>query len=292
VIHSVVGDPKVIEAAAKTLVPAVKAAGVRRVVYLSTASVHGQNPQDGTTEDSPLSDQQEIAYNNAKVRAELMILSDARRLGVEVIALRPSVVFGPRDRWVSVLANELESGRAWLIDGGQGICNSIYVDNLIHAIRLALECEAAATGKAYLVGDAERVTWADFYDAVATGMRIKPSGIQHIATPEFQRPGIMDLLEGVRASDAAQKVIAQIPARLKSVAKGAVRGFRSVVMPDPWVLPGRKPVPCPTLEMVRLQQCRYRLPWSKAERMLGYQPVETFQTGIERSLAWLRWARS
>src|SRR4051812_18732823 len=38
VVHSVVGDADVIENAARVLYPAAQAAGVRRIVYLSTAS--------------------------------------------------------------------------------------------------------------------------------------------------------------------------------------------------------------------------------------------------------------
>ena len=54
VIHAVTGDPRTI---LDTLAPVYRAAdacGVRRLIYLSTASVHGQAPAAGTDEWTPL----------------------------------------------------------------------------------------------------------------------------------------------------------------------------------------------------------------------------------------------
>jgi nucleoside-diphosphate-sugar epimerase len=290
-VHAIVGDPDIIEASARALIPAARAAGVKRVVYLSSASVHGQNPTPGTTEETALSDRQEIAYNNAKVRAEQIIAESARGSSVELITLRPSIVFGPRDRWITTLVQDLELGRAWLLKGGEGVCNTIYVDNLVHAIRLGFTCGTEAIGQAYLVGDRERITWAELYHSVATRLGIDPTTIQSLESPSFPKPSVAARLDGIRSSKAAQKVIARVPTILKSVAKGAVKGLKPSPMPNPWFLPNTAG-PNPTLEMARLQECTYQLPWSKAHRLLGYEPVETFQTGLDRSLAWLEWAKS
>lgn len=290
VVHAVVGDPRVIEEAAAALVPAAVTAGVRRVVYLSTASVHGQNPAPGTTEDSPLSDGQDIDYNNAKVRAERVLFADAARHKVELIALRPSIVFGPRDRWITTLADELQRGVAWLINDGSGLCNTIHVDNLVHAVRLSLAAPASATGHAYLVGDGELVTWADFYRETAAGLRIDPQSIHQIAVPTFPAKSWLSRLDGLRASPTAQRLIAQVPRVLKGVAKGAIKGLSPEPQPSSWSLP-HGAGPTPSREMVLLQQCGYRLPTAKAERLLGYQPPISFAEGLDRTLSWLKWTR-
>ena len=291
VVHSVVGDGRVIEAAAAALIPAAAAAGVRRVVYLSTASVHGQNPPAGTSEESVLSDRQDVSYNNAKVRAERILFRDAKAASLELFALRPSVVFGPRDRWITTLAAELENNVAWLIEGGRGICNSIYVDNLVHAVRLALGAGASAAGQAYLVGDAETITWAELYGKTCDGLGLSRDRIHDVAVPSFPARGWGDRLDGVRSSPLAQRLIAHVPRKLKTVAKGAIKGLKPEVMPTSWVLPSR-PGPSPTQEMVRLQQCSYRLPQTKAQRELNYQPPVTLAEGLDRTLAWLRWTKS
>ncbi len=292
VVHAVVGDPRGIEESAAALMPAITRAQIRnpRVVYLSTASVHGQSPAHGTTEESRLSDAQEVDYNNAKVRAERVLFADAARHMVELVALRPSVVFGPRDRWVTTLADELTRGVAWLINGGTGICNTVYVDNLVHAVRLSLGAPAAALGQAYLVGDREQVSWSDFYRETALGLGFDPATIHRIPTPSFPAKSWTSKLDGLRASPTAQKLLAQVPRVVKGVAKGAIKGLSPSPEYSSWYLPGT-PSPAPSREMVLLQQCVYRLPHAKAERLLGYQPPVSFAEGLKATLDWLNWTR-
>ena len=66
------------------------------MIYLSSASVHGQSPVPGTDETSPLQSRQPIPYNRSKIEAERR-LSRARSSGaVELVILRPGIVYGPR----------------------------------------------------------------------------------------------------------------------------------------------------------------------------------------------------
>jgi nucleoside-diphosphate-sugar epimerase len=290
-VHSIVGDPRVIESAAAALLPAAAQAGVRRVVYLSSASVHGQSPAVGTSEESALSDRQMIEYNNAKVRAERTLFRDSGRYPVELIVLRPSIVFGPRDRWVSGLASELEQRTAWLINQGDGICNTIYVDNLVHAVALALEAPSSAAGQAYLVGDAETISWRQLYQQTARRLGFQYESVHQIPAPSFPARSVMDRLEGLRTSPTAQRLIAKAPRRWKRMVKGALKETRPPVPHDPWLLPVT-PQPRPTQEMVLLQQCSYRLPDQKAQRLLNYKPLLTFEEGLDRTIAWQKWAKS
>jgi 2-alkyl-3-oxoalkanoate reductase len=288
-VHTIVGDSRVIEAASAALLPAAAQAGVRRVVYLSTASVHGQNPAPGTSEESPLSDQQEIEYNNAKVRAERTLMRDAARYPVELIILRPSIVFGPRDRWISTLISELLSDTAWLINKGEGICNTIYVDNLVHAILLALNAPHTAIGRAYVVGDSEIVTWADLYRAVAKSAGIGFDRIHQIAEPTFPTPNIASRVSALRSSKAVQAVLPWIPAKLKRGTKGMLAEWSRKPEASAWQWP-RPLRPSPTFEMVELQRCRVRFDHKRAATDLGYSARISFREGLERTVAWLKWS--
>src|SRR5919108_49903 len=60
VVHAIAGDRKTIIETVQTAYQAADEAGVRRLIYLSSASVHGQAPIPGTDENSPLSDRQPI----------------------------------------------------------------------------------------------------------------------------------------------------------------------------------------------------------------------------------------
>jgi nucleoside-diphosphate-sugar epimerase len=291
VVHSVVGDPRVIEASAAALVPAAARAGVRRVVHLSSASVHGQNPSPGSNEDSPLGDHQELEYNNAKVRAERILLRSAQQHRVELVILRPSIVFGPRDRWITTLVHEMEAGTAWLINEGRGICNTIFIDNLVHAISRSLTAPASVAGQCFLVGDAETMTWRDLYQRTAGALGIDSSSIHQIESPAVPRRTWLDRVEGIRIRPRVQKMIARIPGKLKDAAKGALRGVTPVPTPNPWQFPPEK-APNPTREMILLQQCSYKLPDDKARRLLEYEPIVSFDEGLHRTLEWISWTRS
>jgi nucleoside-diphosphate-sugar epimerase len=292
VVDCTVGMPGAIEAGARVLIPAAKAAGVRRVVYLSTASVYGQNPAAGSDEDTALSDRQEMAYNNAKVRAERRLFADAKKFGIELFVLRPSIVYGPRDRWISTLVNELEHGTAWLIEGGQGICNTIYVDNLVEAVRCCLLAPAHAAGRAYLVDDGEEVTWNRLYESTARGVGIAFETVHRIATPAAPVRKFTDRLNAIRVLPASQRLISTVPGRLKGIIKGAILGLRPQALPNPWQLPEKPEVIHPSREMVLLQQCRHRFPQTRATKELGYKPNVSFEEGLRRTLAWIEWARS
>ncbi|UXN75615.1 NAD-dependent epimerase/dehydratase family protein [Devosia sp. A8/3-2] len=173
-------------------------------MYLSSASVHGQSPAPGTTEQSPLSERQPIAYNNAKVRAERLLMSLRQQGSVEVSILRPGIVYGPRSYWIGGFADELLAGDAYLVDGGAGLCNGIYVDNLIRAITLALKAPAA-DGQAYLVGDAETYSWADLLRPVAGAPAFS---LEDLPEAEMERqPGLITRLKAIRQLRHVAKVL-------------------------------------------------------------------------------------
>src|SRR3546814_8202154 len=86
----------------------------------------------------PLPRRHDLPYNRAKADAERMLIALRRRHGVELVLLRPGIVYGPRSQWIAGFADQLLDGTAYLVDGAQGICNAIYVDNLVHAVTLAI----------------------------------------------------------------------------------------------------------------------------------------------------------
>jgi nucleoside-diphosphate-sugar epimerase len=165
-VHAAIGDPAQIVRMATAAYRACAAAGVARLVWLSSATVHGQNCAHGSDENSPLHDRHPLVYPNAKVRAEWALQRLSRDGRVTVIMLRPGIVFGPRSRWIADAAAGIQAGTVAWHNGGLGVCNTVYIDNLVEAIRLAATVPGLHTG-AFYVGDAERVTWRDFLLPIA-----------------------------------------------------------------------------------------------------------------------------
>ena len=287
VVHAAIGDPAQIVQMAESIYRAAETAGVKRLVVLSSASVHGQAPPESTDESSPLHERHAMAYNNAKVRAEKILEQWSAAGSVEVAMLRPSVVYGPRSRWIADTARQLLSGSACLIHGGEAICNGIYVDNLIQAVELALQVPQAA-GEVFLVGDAETLTWRGFYQSIADALGIGMETVRSIDPPSFPH-SFKEKVGDFAALPATQKVLPFIPGKLKRLTKLVLANWREPVEESVWTLPS--PTGCATTEeLTVLQQCRWRLPIQKAQTVLGYNPEVSLEEAMRRSLAWLKFA--
>jgi nucleoside-diphosphate-sugar epimerase len=288
VVHAALGDPAQIRRMPVILCRSAEMAGIRRVVYLSSASVHGQNAPAGTTEETPLHVGHAHAYNNAKVVAERSFFRECKQLGLEGFALRPSLVFGPRSHWLADVAEDLRAGRAWLLNDGAGICNSIYVDNLVAAVRACLDARAEAAG-AYLVGDAETVTWRGFYEALADGIGASPTAIQAVSKlPDFHSSWTEQARRMV-SHPAVQLALPLVPYSLKRGAKKILAALSAAPAPDSWAIP-EPPKPRVTRELADLQACAWKLPSARAEAALGFVPPVPFAEGMRRTAAWWRFA--
>jgi nucleoside-diphosphate-sugar epimerase len=285
VIHSILGSPGLIRGSVEPAYRAAQKAGVRRIIYLSSMIVHRSAPAIGTTEASPLIEKQPFPAHPAKIYAERKLLKLWKSGSVEVAIFRPGIVFGPRSRWVSELANQLSQGTAYFINEGRGICNSVYIDNLIHAIHLGMTVPEA-DGEAFFVGDREQVTWFDFYRPFAEAFGVDPSQIPNLTVPEFPHNWKKELISSVLNSQFAQKFLASVPEDLKQNLKNLVPK-RNKPSAENVEKVGTKPEPVVTEMMAELQQSQYKLPFDKAERILGYAPIVSFDEGCRRSIAWL-----
>jgi nucleoside-diphosphate-sugar epimerase len=250
-------------------------AGVRRIVYLSSASVHGQAPPPGTDEDSPVRSRQPIAYNGAKAWAERRLLKLREKGSVEVVILRPGIVTGPRSIWQARFATELLAGTACWLDDGRGICNSLYVDNLVHAIHRALAAPGI-DGLAFLLGDEETVTWADLYRPIAEALGIRSLSLPNV---EYEPPhrNLREWIRSLEANRSARAMASLIPKRIRRALFAAME-------------PIHAPRPVATLEMSLLYRCAWKLPDTRARRLLGYRPVVSFAEGCRRTIGWMRFA--
>jgi nucleoside-diphosphate-sugar epimerase len=289
VIHTALGDPAQIERMPTALCLAASAAGVRRLIYLSSASVHGQNPLPGTDESAPLNVRQSMEYNCAKIRAEQSFFAECKRHSIIGFALRPGVVYGPRSRWIADLAAELIEGRAWLYEGGRGICNCVYVDNVIAAITCCLNATDDAAG-AYLIGDEEKVTWEQFYRMAAAQLEVPWDSVHQLTRlPGFKRSW-QDRAGKMAAHPFVQRLLPLVPHGLKTSAKAVIAAASPAPVQDSWTIP-TGPRPRITEEMALLQQCAWKFPYTRAEQHLDYKPTATFAEGMERSFAWWRFAQ-
>jgi len=283
VIHSVLGSPGLIRAGVTPVYRAAEKAGVRRLIYISSMCVHTQAPAPGTTEATSLNPHQPFPYNSAKIAAEQKLQQLRKRGAVEITIFRPGIVFGPRSPWIINLANELLEGRAYLINGGHGICNTVYVDNLVQAMYQAMIIPEA-DGEAFFVGEQDQVTWVDFYRPFAIALGVKLSQIHNVDPPKFTRSWKKHLSTVIRDSVLMQKFLASISDDFKQTLKSRLS------KPDSSTSPSSGPPstqPRVTPEMAALQACQYKLPLDKAKQLLSYKPAVSFTDACQYCLEWL-----
>ena len=283
VVAAIAGDPSTIIGTVAPLYRAADRAGVRRLVYLSSASVHGQAPALGTDENSPLSRRQPFPYNRAKAVAERRLLALRRSGRTELVILRPAIVYGPRSQWTGGLADQILAGEAFLADAGRGICNAIYVDNLVHAILLSIEAEGVDR-EIFLLGDAETVTWRALVSPIAAALGRDVDAMPQPSSTEILRTETIGLRRLMFRF--ARYIFGKLPRRaahaLRAV-RGASEEHRQGA--DPFLGADRRDF---SRELALLHSCSVRLPLAKAERMLGYRPPISFDEGCRRSVAWLK----
>jgi len=150
------------------------AKGVRRFVYLSTAKVCGDSTQNRSFDETDVSDSKD-PYTVSKREAEKLLRNVAAETGLEMVILRPPLVYGP-----GVKANFLRlmewvwSGAPLPLEKVNNQRSLIYVGNLVNAIIACIE-HPAAVGKTFLVSDNEDVSTPELIRRIACALDAKPA---------------------------------------------------------------------------------------------------------------------
>jgi 2-alkyl-3-oxoalkanoate reductase len=280
VVHAGAGSRPFVTQSPAGLARAAAQAGVQTVIYLSSMGVHGWHALPGTDEATPLPRRHPVPYNEWKVRGERALARACRETGTGFVILRPGIVYGPRSQWIAGFARSVVDGTAYVIAGGRGVCNAIYVDNLVHAVDLALRREEAA-GEAFLVSDGEAITWRMLYEPVCRALGRPWDAVADIPPRSPRRTPRERLLE-VKEDPGARRVLDRVPRALRNpIRRLAVHAL----VEEP-----HHPPLTPPLEASLLQTCNYRFPTTKARRALGFEPPITFDEACRRTVAWLGFA--
>jgi len=140
------------------------AAGVPRLVQLSSVMVYGLDFPADCREDARLSGD-DNPYCTTKIEGEAALRS-LERGDIGVVIVRPGDVYGPRSApWVLRPLDLMRKGLFGLPARGEGRFNHTYVDNLVDGILLTLEREAA--GQVFNISDGESCTNAEYFGRLA-----------------------------------------------------------------------------------------------------------------------------
>ena len=130
---------------------------VRRLLYVSSPSVvFDGHDQIDATENVPYPRRFASPYSLTKKLGEDLV-HDAALFGLETVTIRPKAIFGPGDQTLLPrLVTAARQGRLPQIGDGHNLVDLTYVENVVHALRLALTA-SAASGKIYTITNHEHV---------------------------------------------------------------------------------------------------------------------------------------
>ena len=283
VVNLTSGDPEEILRTTQSIYAAAVAVGARRLIHLSSATVHGQVEQRGLADDAPPQLDHWMPYARAKGLAENFLRERMPEKRIEIVVLRPGLIWGPRSPWIIRPALQLVSGSAFLVGDGGGICNLIYTDNLLHCIDTVVAHHGQVSGF-YNVADDETTTWREYYAALAAGLGVDLATVHHVAADRY-RTGFGGLVEEFKKLPPYQWLKHRLSQETKDALK--LRLKLALERNHPAQL-GATARPEVTRDLWQLQTTRHPLPTAKFRSAFGYSNPIPFGSGIAASLAWLR----
>lgn len=275
VVHCAVGNATVTVEGTRNLLQAALERGVRRVVHVSTIDVYGR--ADGTVSESHPYVETGREYGDSKIQAE-EVCQEFVNKGLDVVILRPTIVYGPfSDLWTVEPAERLASGN-WLLprEACLGTCNLVYVDDLVRAILLALDAPPTVSGRAYNVNGPDNVTWQEYIEALNSELEL-PSIEPPAAASSRTRT---KLVAPVRA--LVKSTFSQFEAPIMSVYQKS-RAARRLMK---WVQSTLRKVPSQAEYDLYGRQVAF--PTERARDELGYRPLVPMAEGVSTSVQWLR----
>jgi nucleoside-diphosphate-sugar epimerase len=145
-------------------------AGVKRLVYVSSIKVNGERTtgkQSFTEADTPAP---QDFYGVTKWQAEQALLRIAQETGLEIVIVRPPLVYGPgvKGNFISLL-KAIDKGMPLPLAGANNMRSLIYAGNLVDAL-IVCATHPSAAGQTYLVSDGEAVSTAALVDKITRAL--------------------------------------------------------------------------------------------------------------------------
>jgi nucleoside-diphosphate-sugar epimerase len=237
----------------KNVIAACQSADVPRLVYTSSPSVtFAGRDQCGIDESAPYPTRWLANYPRSKALAESTALEADGERGLLTCALRPHLIWGPRDQHlIPRLIARARAGQLRQVGDGQNLIDAVYVENAAAAHLLAadaLQPGSPVCGNAYFITNGEPVNCWDWINEILALADLPP-------------------------------VKRRISFRAAYAAGAVLEGL--------WTLLGRTEEPRMTRFLAAQLATSHYFDISAARRDFGYEPRVTMAQGMERLKTWL-----
>jgi nucleoside-diphosphate-sugar epimerase/predicted dehydrogenase len=283
----------------KNVVNAAIAAGAEAIVVLSTMYVFGFPRNAEIVDESCPYRPYGGEYGRSKAKMEQWCLERARNSGsTRIVVLNPTCVFGPRGGAYTTLPVELaRRGQFCWIDGGRGLCNYVYVSNLVDALLLAAENKEFNGGR-FIVNDGW-MSWREFFDPFLAGLAVDVPDYGRADLERLWRGGPSfswrELARAIKNSQQVREVVKRsavlrgavaianrhglgslsAPARAHPTSIGRARASGSDDRPPLWLV-----------ELFPADAVHFSA--KRAQDDLGWRPRVNLDEARKKTLEWLR----
>jgi len=275
--------------ATESVLKASQKVGIKHVVHMSSVVVHGETVPANLTADSPLIPYDD-SYAQCKLESEKRFWQLLDKYGLHGSVVRPTYVWGPFSMWYTLYPLEqMRKGQFAWVEKGSGICNAVYVGNVVD---LCLSCctHPAADHQAFIATDGESITWREFYSHYLDILGLKADDFPSIplkdgldrkwrkAAKSFlirHMKSLMDKYEAL-APTAPRRALWQYKAPRK-----VLRLTLKQIM---------KKLPEMNASSMAIYSQFSPIDISKNKDLLGFEPRYSVEKGMQITCEWLKWS--
>lgn len=278
--------------ALRSLIEACRFNGCRRLVHVSSFVVY-DIPDEGELSEGTADTTAGGGYAHTKLALETELLKAVREGGVPGTIVQPTIVYGPFSKsWTIDPADMLRHGTVVLPGSGEGVCDAVYVDDVVSAMILAAQ-RPEAVGERYLVCGPAPITWREFYEGMARAVGAK--GPEYRSAEAIARANTMarKLLRLAADPEYVVRRVAGIgPARklvvvaLRILPQGVRYQVRTWLFGP--ITQQRGHVHLPNPGHLGFLQRRSTVRAAKARDELGYAPAFDFDAGLVPTARYLK----
>jgi nucleoside-diphosphate-sugar epimerase len=221
-------------------------AGVQRFVLVSSVGVYGFPARLPVTEEHPYAPR--TLYSATKVEAEMRARRVARDLPIELVIVRPTILYGPGDRngMLDKMAAMIRTGTYRVVGPGDNVLHHMHIDDAVEGVWLAAT-HPTARGEHFILAGPETITLARLSELVARAVGRS--------------------LPKARIPSALARAVATVV---------DVAAYRGVAFAS-----REPPVNHEKLDVMTLPIC---FDIAKAARLLGFSPRVEYEEGVMRTL--------
>ena len=235
----------------RNLVEVCLRGNISRFLHISSVAVYGRPRRhaDGSPLDERDPPGQNFRWWDYYGRAKLAAEQEVRKLGTAATIVRPTWIYGPRDRVILPrMIHALRHGRVALVGSGENRLNMVHARDVADGA-IAAACVPAAAGELFNLASTGEMTQRQFFDFLAEALDL-PRVKRHVP---------------FRVADTFAFLL-----------EAAGRGT------------GRKQAPAITRSGISLLSRSTMLSSEKAHRTLGWQPRIRIEEGLTETLNWLK----